>query len=86
MKIHVGNLTPEINQVDLENAFAAYGQVTSVNIFNDNDTGSPQWYAIIEMPNQNEGIEAITNMNNQQINGYPITVTEATQPIKATTK
>ncbi|MGH8757502.1 MAG: RNA recognition motif domain-containing protein, partial [Burkholderiales bacterium] len=39
MKIYVGNLSPAISEEDLRQAFAAFGQVTSVSIVNDKFTG-----------------------------------------------
>lgn len=86
MKIHVGNLNPNTQTEDLEKMFGTYGPVTSVNIIPDNDTGNPQCYAFIEMANYDDGIQAIQKLNQQEINGNTIIVTEAPTNKKATVK
>ena len=77
MNIYVGNLAREITQEDLEEAFKAFGQVTSVTIIKDKFTGEPRGFGFIEMPGKAEAQAAIDGMNGKELKGRPLNVNEA---------
>ena len=77
MNIYVGNLSFEATEADLESAFGAFGDVQSVNIIKDRDTGRPRGFAFVEMRDSESGKEAIEGLNEQQIAGRNVTVNEA---------
>jgi cold-inducible RNA-binding protein len=77
MNIYVGNLSFDATEADLENAFAEFGEVTTVNIVKDRDTGRPRGFAFVEMRDTASGKQAIQNLNEQQIAGRNVTVNEA---------
>ena len=77
MNLHVGNLSFETTERDLETAFGAFGRVNTVNIVKDRETGRSRGFAFVEMNNQQEASDAIQGLNLQQINGRAITVSEA---------
>ena len=77
MNIYVGNLSFNATEADLESAFGAYGDVVSVKIITDRETGRPRGFAFVEMRDANEGREAIEALNLKEIDGRSVTVNEA---------
>jgi cold-inducible RNA-binding protein len=77
MNIYVGNLSFDATESDVESAFAEYGNVTSVNIIKDRDTGRPRGFAFVEMRDNDSGQQAIEGLNDHQIAGRAVTVNEA---------
>lgn len=75
--IYVGNLSFRATEDDVRNAFSAHGEVSSVNIIMDRETGRSRGFAFVEMPNSEEASSAIESLNGQEIAGRGITVNEA---------
>ncbi len=57
MNIYVGNLAFQVTEENLRQVFMAFGEVTSVIIMSDKDTGGRQLrrYGFVEMPSKSEG-------------------------------
>lgn len=77
MNIYVGNLSYDATEDDIRGAFEKFGNVSSVNVIMDRETGRPRGFAFVEMPNGDEANEAIKEMNLQEIAGRAVTVNEA---------
>jgi len=77
VNIYVGNLSYEATEDDLRNAFGEHGNVSSVNIIMDRETGRSRGFGFVEMPDDSEGKAAIEALNLQQIAGRAVTVNEA---------
>jgi len=77
MKIYVGNLSYDVVEADLEQAFGAFGAVTSVNILKDKQTGQPKGFGFIEMAEVSEGQAAIKEMNGKEFMGRELKVDQA---------
>lgn len=77
MNIYVGNLPFTASEDDVRQAFAAFGTVSSVAIIKDRETGQSRGFAFVEMPNNEEGNTAITNMNGKPLKGRALKVNEA---------
>ena len=77
MNIYVGNLSFNATENELESVFGQYGEVTSVNIIKDRETGRSRGFAFVEMRDGNQAREAIEQVNLQEIDGRCITVNEA---------
>ena len=77
MKIHVGNLSMDTKNADLQQAFEEYGAVTSVNVIEDKVTKKPKGFAFVEMTSGEEAAKAISGLNEQTLQGNAITVSEA---------
>ena len=77
MNIYVGNLSPEVNEDDLREAFEAHGQVSSVKVIKDRFTGEPRGFGFIEMPEQEEAKTAMESLNGNELKGKSIIVNEA---------
>jgi|TARA_B100001750_G_scaffold240185_1_gene249458 RNA recognition motif-containing protein len=77
LKIYVGNLSWNADESDLRDAFSAHGEVTSVQIITDRESGRSRGFAFVEMENDAEAQEAISAVNNKEIDGRPVKVNEA---------
>ena len=77
MRIYVGNLPYESTEEDLTEAFSAHGEVESVTVIRDRDTGRSKGFAFVEMPTNVEAQAAIAAFNGQEYNRRTLTVNEA---------
>jgi RNA recognition motif-containing protein len=77
MNIYVGNLPFGASEEDVRQAFAAYGTVANVSIIKDHETGQSRGFGFVEMPNNDEGQVAVTNMNGKALKGRALKVNEA---------
>lgn len=77
MNIYVGNLSREVTEDDLRQAFEAFGQITSVNIIKDKFSGQSRGFGFVEMPGRAEAQAAIAGMNGKELKGRTLSVNEA---------
>jgi len=77
MNIYVGNLSYRITEGELQEAFAAFGQVASVKIITDMATGRSKGFGFVEMPNEQEAEAAIQALNGKELKGRAVTVGQA---------
>ena len=77
MKIYVGNLSWNADESDLRDAFSAHGEVTSVQIITDRESGRSRGFAFVEMETDAEAQEAISAVNNKEIDRRPVKLNEA---------
>ncbi|HEX8090965.1 MAG TPA: RNA-binding protein [Blastocatellia bacterium] len=75
-KIYVGNLSYQTTETDLTSLFEQAGQVDSVSIITDRDTGRSKGFAFVEMSNE-DADKAIAQFNGAEVNGRALTVNEA---------
>ncbi len=48
MNIYVGNLSYEVTEEDLKEAFKVFGEVETVKILKDNDTGRSKGFGFVD--------------------------------------
>jgi len=77
MNIYVGNLSFTASEDEIRQAFGAFGTIASVSIIKDHETGQSRGFAFVEMPDNEEGQVAITNLNGKPLKGRPLKVNEA---------
>jgi RNA recognition motif-containing protein len=77
MNIYVGNLSYEITEEDLKQAFEGFGQVESVNIIKDRYSGESRGFGFVEMPDKAEAESAIEGLNGKELKGRTLNVNEA---------
>ncbi len=77
MNIYVGNLGYEVTEEDLRQAFEAFGQVTSVKIITDRDSGQSRGFGFVEMAGKDEAQAAIGGLNGKDLKGRALNVNEA---------
>jgi RNA recognition motif-containing protein len=75
--IYVGNLPWSTTTDDLYAMFQQYGAVTRAQVVTDRETGRSRGFGFVEMPNEAEANAAIAALNNQPMNGRPLTVNVA---------
>jgi cold-inducible RNA-binding protein len=77
MNIYVGNLSYEVTEDELRQEFAAYGDVSSVNIIKDKFSGQSKGFAFVEMPTLQQGQAALTGLNGKKLKDRAIQVSGA---------
>ncbi len=77
MNIYVGNLSRDLSEAELREAFAGFGEVQSCNIIKDKFTGESRGFGFVEMPNKDEAEKAIAALNGKDMKGRNLTVNEA---------
>jgi RNA recognition motif-containing protein len=77
MNIYVGNLSYEVTQDDLRQAFEAHGEVTSANVITDKFTGRSRGFGFVEMAKDDEARTAIEALNGMDLKGRTLNVNEA---------
>ena len=77
MNIYVGNLSYGMSEAELRDAFGAFGEVSSVKILMDRETGRSRGFGFVEMPNQNEAQAAISQLNGKDLGGRALRINEA---------
>jgi len=77
MNIYVGNLSRQVSEEDLRQAFEAFGQVASTTIIKDKFSGESRGFGFVEMPARSEAQAAIAGLNGQELKGRTLTVNEA---------
>lgn len=75
--IYVGNLSFQASEDEIRQAFAQFGEVSSVSIITDRETGRSRGFAFVEMPDDGQAKEAIDKVNLTEIHGRTVTVNEA---------
>jgi cold-inducible RNA-binding protein len=77
MNIYVGNLSYNVTEDDLREAFGAFGEVTSANIIKDKFTGQSKGFGFVEMSAKEQAQAAIAGMNGKELKGRALNVNEA---------
>jgi len=76
-KIYVGNLSYSITDAQLSETFGQFGKVVSAKVITDRDTGRSKGFGFVEMSDGEEALKAITNLNETDLEGRKLTVSEA---------
>ena len=77
MKIYAGNLSLDVTDDDLRQAFEAFGQVESANVIMDKFSGESKGFGFVEMPSKDEAAAALAGMNGKDLKGKAVNVNEA---------
>lgn len=77
MNIYISGLSYGINDAELNELFKKYGEVSSVKIISDRDTGKSRGFGFIEMADEAEGQKAIDELNGTELGGKVIAVSLA---------
>lgn len=77
MKIFIAKLPYQFQEADITELFTPYGDVSSVNLIMDRETGRSKCYAFVEMPDDEQAINAIANLDQKQVQDKEIAVSQA---------
>jgi RNA recognition motif-containing protein len=77
MNIFVGSLPFKIEEADLKELFEAFGEVSSVKIINDRESGRSKGFGFVEMADDEAAKKAIAELNGSEVGGRNIVVNQA---------
>jgi len=76
-KLYVGNLSYNTTEDTLRRLFGEFGEVESVNVITDRDTGRPKGFAFVEMATQEAAEKSISALNGKMVDDREIRVDNA---------
>jgi RNA recognition motif-containing protein len=76
-KLYVGNIPYDTTESDLQALFEQAGQVASISVMRDRDTGRARGFAFVEMASDEDAEKAINQFNEQPFGGRRLAVNEA---------
>ncbi|MDC0670114.1 RNA recognition motif domain-containing protein [Nannocystis radixulma] len=76
-RLFVGNLSFQITDSDLQQAFQAYGTVQEVKVMTDRETGRSRGFAFVAMAKESDAQQAIEGLNGASLDGRPLRVSVA---------
>jgi len=74
VQIYAGNLPYKIKEEELKRLFEVHGEVTSVKIITDRETGRSKGFGFVEMTSEGDANNAISQLNNSEVMGRNIQV------------
>lgn len=77
MNIYVSNLSFNTSDVELQDLFSKYGEVSSAKVITDRETGRSRGFGFVEMANDAEGKAAMEGLNNKEVEGRAMSVSVA---------
>src|ERR1700712_4561609 len=77
MNIFVGSLPFSLEEADLRELFEAYGEVSTVKLISDRETGRSKGFGFVEMSDDEAAQKAITGLNGADVKGRSIAVSQA---------
>ena len=75
--LFVGNMSFDTTEGELRAIFEPYGEITSINIITDRDTGRPRGFGFVELADDEQAAKAITELNGKELDGRALNVNEA---------
>jgi cold-inducible RNA-binding protein len=76
-KLYVGNLSYDTSEASIRTAFEAHGEVSTVNLITDRDTGRPKGFGFVEMASAEDAQKAIAALDGTQMDGRSLKVNVA---------
>lgn len=80
MKLYVGNLSYQLDDSSLKEAFQAFGDVVSAKIIMDRESGRSKGFGFVEFSEKADAESAIEGLNGKELNGRNVNVSEARPP------
>ncbi|MBI3006656.1 MAG: RNA-binding protein [Ignavibacteriales bacterium] len=77
MKLYVGNLSRDVTEQDLRDAFQPFGEIESLTIIKDRYNNVSKGFGFVEMPNKAEAEAAIAALHRKEFKGRSMDVNEA---------
>lgn len=75
--LYVGNLSYDTTEDTLRRLFAEFGEITSVNIIADRDTGRSKGFGFVEMASEQAAEAAIQALSGKSVDGREIRIDKA---------
>ena len=80
-KLYVGNLSYDTSEASIRTAFEAHGEVASVNLITDRDSGRPKGFGFVEMGSADEAQKAKGALDGTQMDGRALKVDVAKEQV-----
>lgn len=77
MNIYVANLNYKVQDENLRELFEEYGEVSSAKVISDRETGQSRGFGFVEMPDENDALTAIEELDGAEVQGRAIKVNKA---------
>ena len=76
-KLYVGNLSFDVSDADLEQAFSEYGEIASATVIKDRDSNRSKGFGFVEFVQEADAQKAKEAMNGKELGGRALKVDEA---------
>jgi len=86
MKLHVGNLSKQVTDAQLNDLAVPYGKLVSANVATERSSGESKGFGFVEFTTAEEGRAAITGLDGRDVHGQVLKVSEAKPRNPATTR
>lgn len=86
MKLHVGNLSKQVTDAQLNDLAVPYGKLVSANVATERSSGESKGFGFVEFTTPEEGRAAITGLDGRDVHGQVLKVSEAKPRNPATTR
>jgi RNA recognition motif-containing protein len=80
-KLYVGNLSYDTSEASLRTLFAPHGEVVSVALITDRDSGRPKGFGFVEMGTPEEAQKAKAALDGTQLDGRALKVNEPKEQV-----
>ena len=77
MNIFVASLPFQVEEVDVRRVFEDYGEVSSVKLITDRETGKRKGFGFVVMPNDEDALKAIKSLDGKEMLQRKISVSKA---------
>jgi cold-inducible RNA-binding protein len=77
VKIYVGNISFSVTEDEIRGLFSSYGEIESVKLITDPQTGRPRGFCFVEMASAESAHKAIEELNNKSFKDRNLAVSEA---------
>ena len=77
VKIYAGNLSFDTTETEIRELFGQYGEVDTVTLITDRETGRPRGFGFIEMRDDKSAREAIGALDGKEVGGRNLKINEA---------
>jgi RNA recognition motif-containing protein len=77
MKLHIGNLSKQVTDSQLNDLAVPYGKVVSANVATERSSGDSKGFGFVEYSNADEARAAIAGLDGRDVNGQALKVSEA---------
>jgi len=77
MKLHVGNLSKQVTDAQLNDLAVPFGKVVSANVATERSSGESKGFGFVEFSSADEARAAITGLDGRDVNGQSLKVSEA---------
>ena len=86
MNMYVSNLSFHTTDDNLRELFEKFGAVSSAKVITDRESGRSRGFGFVEMSSDTEANEAMTGLNNKEIEGRAMSVSVAKEKTRADNK